>query len=112
MTIIIYLFLIFLAVIGLCDLIHTIRILFLRPHKNNGKVLLCFLNNNFAELQLAFIIEQYKWHGNKYCDKIVAVDCQHNDDVSNRCYALSQRHEIEFLKREDLCNYICSEIKF
>ena len=62
-----------LAIAGLCEFLHSLRIFFIlpeRPYHNFGIV---FLKNNKAVRQLKFAVEQRKWMGVHYCEHIVAV---------------------------------------
>ena len=73
METILYILLVFFAVIGICDIIHCIHIRIIKPVKPLKKVLICKLDTSDFETQLNYLLEQYKWHGTKYVDKFICL---------------------------------------
>lgn len=110
MEIVIYLFLLFLSVIGLCEVFHYVKLAFLDTKRNKNKIVCCILKDDLADLQLRFIIEQYNWLGRKYADKIIAVNCLKDEDIINRCRSISDKYNVEFVSISGLHNLISSEL--
>lgn len=109
MSLVIYLLLLFLAVLGLSDIIHSIVLRFYYSKKNKGKVMCCILKGEIADIQLRYVIEQYNWMGEKYADKIIAVDCVNDLTVANRCRDIANAYDIPYIKPYELNNVIDME---
>ncbi len=67
-----------LAVSGLAELLHFLRLLLCRPKKQKNIYSLVLLKSGDAVNQLNFALAQQKWYGSFYADKIIAV----NDGLS------------------------------
>ncbi len=110
MEIIIYLLLLFLSVVGLCDIIHCVRLSLLDIKGEANKIICCKLNGKFADLQLRFVIEQYNWFGRKYADKVIAISYLDDERLIDRCKYIADRHNIQFINHTELHNLINSEM--
>ena len=99
---ILFLFVFFISVIGLSELIHAIWIGFIKPKAKHRKILLCLLCGDFADLQLKADYEEMLWHGRSYADEIIGVDLTTDKAVLERCLAYAQNKEIKIIKREEL----------
>jgi hypothetical protein len=106
LTVLIYLFVVFLSVLGLCDLIHSCRLLFLKSKTDSDRIIFCLLKDAKAELRLSFVIEQYKWHGDSFCNKIVAVNCLDDKVLAESCETICKNSGIEFISLNDVHDYI------
>jgi hypothetical protein len=95
MELIIYILFLFLAVLGLADLIHCLRIAMLDIRGEDSKVVCCILKGKCADLKLRFVIEQYNWFGRKYADKIIAISYLDNEVTAERCRLLANRYNVE-----------------
>lgn len=110
MEIVIYLFLLFLSVVGLCDIIHCVRISLLDIKSESNKILCCKLKGKLADLQLRFVVEQYNWFGRKYADKIVAISYLEDEALIERCKYIADIHNIQYINHTELHNIINSEM--
>lgn len=110
MIIIIYFVFLFLAIIGLSEIVHYIQLALLDTKNKTSKILCCVLKGDRAELDLRYVIEQYNWCGRKYADKIVAINCvDNNKDIINSCKYLSEQNRILFADKEDFLKHIIGE---
>lgn len=73
MEIFLYAFLLFFAVIGICDIIHCIHMHFIMPKKRIKKIAVCKFDKNHIDSQLNYLMEQYKWYGPKYFDSFICL---------------------------------------
>jgi len=73
MQMVIYIFLIFFSVVGICDIIHSIHIRLILPRKCFKKIMICQLDNKDYATQLNYLLEQYKWYGTKCFDKFICL---------------------------------------
>lgn len=110
MVIIIYLLLLFFSVVGLCDIIHCIRLSLLDIKNEKHKIVCCKLEGKHADLQLRFVIEQYNWLGRKYADKVVAINFLNDKDLIERCKYIAYKHNISFIENSELHNIINTEM--
>lgn len=107
----IYIVILFLSVIGIVDIIHCFQQSLLRMKRKRFSVLLCQLYGDKADINLLYVIEQYKWLGTKYADRIVAVDLLSDQATRKRCFSLANKHNIEILKPNEINNLIfCGDI--
>lgn len=109
MIIFFYLLVLFLSVIGLSELIHAMHLRFLRAKRKRKTCVICMLKDSFSELDLRYVLEQYNWSGNVFAEKVLAIDCLDDKDVSDRCQAVAERNSVEFIKLEDLENFLKTE---
>ncbi|MBR6573233.1 MAG: hypothetical protein IKK77_05915 [Clostridia bacterium] len=99
---IIFLFVFFLSVIGLSELIHTVWIGLIKPKAKPKKILLCVLFGEFADLQLRTAYEEMLWHGKAYADELIAVDLISDEAVSQRSIEFAKNKEIKIIKTDEL----------
>lgn len=110
MEILIYLLLLFLSVIGLCDIIHSLRLSFLNVKHSKSKVVCCILKDDLADLQLQFVIEQYNWSGKRYADEIIAVNCLDDPQLIERCRRIAHNNKVRFVEKCEIHNLLNTEI--
>lgn len=94
-----------LSVIGLCDLVHTLWQAILRPKARGKNILVCLLEGEFADLQLASVIDRANWYGKDYADEIVAVDMT-EAETSARCGEIAERFKVPIVRSVDLADHM------
>lgn len=97
-----YFIFILLSIIGLCEAIYflSLKLLYI---KSDNKIIVCILKSKTADVELRFVVEQYKWLGRKYADKIFAVNALKNDeDVLNRCREIAVKNNITILEVNEI----------
>ena len=103
MAFVIYILILGLAILGLCDVIHTLRLFLFAGRKKQGtNVLFCFLCDSKAELQLKFVAEQYRWHGRGLADKVIAINCLSDADSLNACLKTANDNDIEIIEYDKI----------
>lgn len=61
-------------------------------------------------MQLQFIVEQYRWLGRKYADKVIAVNTfETENDVLIRCKKIALKHDVILIDKNELLNQIFNE---
>lgn len=83
-----------LAVSGLCEFIHTVRLLFILPKKCNKGINLLWLKKGKAISQLKFAYEQIRWYGNTYADHIIAVTSDLDQEELEECKKYTENSDI------------------
>lgn len=83
-----------LAVAGICEVIHLIRLYLASDGKKNINYALVFLRSGRAVSQLKYMYEQLLWQGNGYADAIIGVDYDLSDEERKLCYEYSRKKDI------------------
>ncbi len=81
-------------VLGICDIIHVIRLFFIVPKRRYYNYSLLYLKKGKALRQLKFAIEQRKWFGDTYAEFIIAVYDDLDQNELNLCSSLAQRYDV------------------
>lgn len=109
MIILFYLLVLFLSVVGLSELIHAMHLRFLSGKRKRKTCVICMLKDSYSELDLRYVLEQYNWSGRVFAEKVIAIDCLDDKDVSDRCQVVAERNCVEIMKFEDLENFLKTE---
>ncbi len=80
------------SMLGLAEILHFIRSYILGGKAKPRKLLLVYLTGDDASLQLKGVLEEFNWHGKRFAEKVIAVDCGAKDFAL--CKALAQKGEI------------------
>lgn len=62
-----------LALLGLCEIVHLICVLVLRPERKSKKILVVFPDNENCEQEIALGLHELSWHGSGYADVLAVV---------------------------------------
>lgn len=81
-------------VLGICDIIHVIRLFFILPKRRYYNYSLIYLKKGKALKQLKFAIEQRKWFGDTYAEFIIAVYDNLDDEELNFCSCLAKYYDV------------------
>ncbi len=73
MEVFIFLCLVVLSVIGLCDLMHYIKLLLLKPSKRVDSTLLIKLSGENDFENLNYILEKFRWQGSNLAKRVVCI---------------------------------------
>ncbi|MBQ1187005.1 MAG: hypothetical protein IIX54_04895 [Clostridia bacterium] len=96
--------LLFLAVYGLSDILHSAKLLLFRPQKNNDFVV-CLLDESSTELDLNYLVEDVSWKRANYNKRIVAVNYK-GAIINANCLKFADKHSIKVLKPNELEDFI------
>lgn len=107
---IVYFIVLFFSVVGLCDVIHTLKTSLWYTKKHKNKILICLLSDEKADVQLGFVAEQYRWFGRKYADKIYAVKACMPNEVVSRCERIAFENDIDIIDLEDVGKMLSTEL--
>lgn len=103
LSVVIYVFLVFLSVLGLCEVIHFLSLSLLDNKKNRNKVVCLVLRGRTADIELQFVVEQFRWMGRKYADKIIAINALDTDEeMLNRCSEIALKNGIEIISFDNV----------
>ena len=83
-----------LAVAGICEIIHLIRLYLVSDGKKNINYALVFLRSGRAVNQLQFMYEQLLWQGGSYADTIIGIDYGLSEEERKLCYEYSRQKNI------------------
>ena len=100
----------FLSVIGLCEVIHFLTLILFDTKSCRNKVVCCLLKGRTADIELQFVVEQFKWMGRKYADRIIAIySLDIKKDVLNRCEEIALKNGVEIIASNEVCENIFFE---
>lgn len=98
-----------LAILGLADLMHTVKLWILGNEKSCGKYLVLVPDDqNFIKTVLN-ASEEKKWQGRKYADEIIVVDCLLSDGNREECRRLSEKLEFKIYDKPKLAELFCGQ---
>ncbi|MBQ8203296.1 MAG: hypothetical protein IJZ75_03350 [Clostridia bacterium] len=83
-----------LAVAGICEVIHLIRLYFVSDGKKMPTYSLVFLRQGRAINQLRYEYEQRLWQGGTYAETVIAVDKELDEDERKLCYEFARKKDI------------------
>ncbi len=99
------------AISGLCELIHSIRLLFLSPLKKKTVYSVVVLKPQEALSQVSFASEQLNWLGNDYAEKAIAITDAVSDTELEACHRAAEGKNIIFCKLKELSDKITEQEK-
>lgn len=95
-----------LCILGLTEVLHTLKKIMLFPKKYPKTRLIVYLDGENADLQLASIAEQYRWSGKGLAGEIVAVYSAISSESLENCRKLAEKHNIIICSEKDLKNLV------
>ena len=98
-----------LAILGLSEFLHILKLLFILPKFKMHTQLYIGLQEDTALKQIAFAGEQLLWLGNKYAENVFAVGDGLTEEMLFECQRLSKKYGIEILcerKDKNGCNIV------
>lgn len=91
-----------LAVFGLSELLHTVRLAFIFKKKEVKLLSVVFLKPESAVAQLCFAAEQRKWHGGDFAEYVVAVTDDITDEELIECKEIARKDGILLCQKSEL----------
>ena len=83
-----------LVILGICEVIHAICILLIVPKRPINNYCIVNLSEEKAYYQLRFAIEQLRWNGDNYAEKIIAITDSISQTQYNRCKIIAQNNGV------------------
>ena len=99
------------AISGLCELIHSIRLLFLSSLKKKAVYSVVVLKPKEALNQVNFAAEQLNWLGDDYAQKVIAVTDSVTEAELDECRLAAEGKNILFCKLQELSEKITEQEK-
>lgn len=94
--------LLFPSMLGLAELLHLARNYILLPKTKPKKTVIVYLNGEKSVEQLMFVLQEYRWHGDSYAQKLAAVDYGIPDDIIDECREIAEENNILFYTKDFL----------
>ena len=96
---------VFFTVLGICEIINFIKLLFYYPGIKTKKYTIAILHNNYAIKELMLYWQTLKWYGEIYSNTISAiVDDLDNNEILD-CYEFVKGKNIELRTIDSLSEY-------
>lgn len=102
-----FLILLFFALFGFSEFLHILKLFLIFPKKKTNTKLIIYLHNQTAEQQLAYVGEQYFWHGNKFADIVIPVCEALDEETFERCKLIAGKYNIKFPQKFDERIEVC-----
>ena len=100
---------VFLSIIGLSEIIHSLQLKLYKSKNRMNKIMLCILNDNTAELDLRYIAEQCKWLGKEFADEVFCINNVKSSDTYNLLNQLVIQNNFKLTTKDELVSLIESE---
>ena len=97
---------IFVGLIGLSELIHTIKLSCLSSKNLKNKIMLYVLTDVNTELDFEYILEQINWNGYKHFNKVICINKIKSDEKQILFKNLTSQNGISFISEDELINQI------
>lgn len=94
------------AIYGISELIHLIKAYVISPKGFTPKYLIVFLGENSPYEQLISSAEELFWHGKKYAQNIIAVDCGLEEKEYYDCREFCEKNNFIFCNSNELSGYL------
>ena len=94
-----------LAIVGLSELVHYLCYLVLKPKTKPRTVLVIYLTETDAEGQLLSVIEEMRWHGNRYAASVIALTGELSDEKKRICKSRFSGKGVFFRDSVDIINF-------
>ncbi len=98
------LFLLFIipAVLGLAEIIHTVKHYLFAGKRYQGQILLIIADDNSFRLQLENVANQRNWYGNSYPQRILVLPDKLTQENKGLCEKEANRLSLEICEAENL----------
>lgn len=97
MKLLLFFLFLLLAIFGLCEFLHLIKLLLVFPKREMNSTLVVMLREETAIKQTVFAVEQLKWLGNKYADRVIIVAENLSTDTLHECERLAKKYNLKFV---------------
>lgn len=89
-------------ILGLAEILHTIKLMLISPRPKGTDVMIIIPDNESFAKQLANAAEQRRWHGKRYAGRIIVLDTNLSEEARAECAALARRLNIEICSGTEL----------
>ena len=85
------------VIVGLCDLLHSMWMFFLRPKNRVKGYYITYLNDELDYLTLTYLYEKQKWYGSDFADSVIVVA---DDEADQKLVSEFSEKGIVFVNRD------------
>ncbi len=100
------LFFAFPAILGLAEMLHTVRLWFVAASKCGKKILVVIPDDDNFERQLTSVFEEGKWQGERLAHKIVVVNSFLTGPNQKECELLAEKFGFKICSKGGLCDIV------
>lgn len=98
------------CLIGLGDVIHTVKLFLLKSSKHENKYLVCVLTDNTAEFELRYLSEYIGWSKHCLYNKIICINRIKSSKVLNNCRQIARINNFELIADNEITNIFKPEM--
>lgn len=96
-----YFVLVFVFIIGISDIIHNSKLYLFKSKSITNNVLICYLTDDSAELNLNYAIEQQTWYGPNFIRQIIAINNIESFEILEQCEKIAEINNINIITPEE-----------
>lgn len=93
---------IFPTILGVCEILHFIKIHITASQKPNRLYTVIVLDNDSPQEQLNYIINQLVWYGNKKIGTVIAVNSFLDEVNFSSCKDIAEKYNLVFCSAKEL----------
>ena len=108
MKVTLLLMLLIFAMLGLAEFLHGIRLRLRAPKTRAATYSVLVLGGTCPEQQLAYAVEQHRWLGCAYADRIVALDDALTAEQRSRCSRLAGCEQVILCGKKEWDQFLLS----
>lgn len=90
------------AILGLAEILHTVKLLLVYPKRKGNKILVIVPDDENFVKQIMNVAEQGRWHGSHYAEKIVVLDTLLSEENKKECALLARKLNLEVCSKAEL----------
>lgn len=94
------------AILGLAEIIHSVKLFLISPKIRESGVLVILPDNDNFDRQILNAAEQRNWYGNRFANGIIILDSLLNEENKTECRKLADRLNFEICGKSDLADRI------
>ncbi|MBQ6847898.1 MAG: hypothetical protein IJO62_03160 [Clostridia bacterium] len=97
------------AILGLAEILHSIRLWFMSSGKKGKRILIVVPDNENYLKQILGIYEQSKWQGEKLAEKVIVLDTLLDCENYKECEKLVKRLNFEMCSKSKILDIVIKE---
>lgn len=94
------------TILGLAEIIHTIKLLLISCKDYEGKNLVIVPDNENFQKMIIRTAERMRWQGKSYAERVIILDYLLNAENKNECCLLAQKFDLEICDKEQLLDLL------
>ncbi len=99
------------AILGLAEILHSVRLWFMSSGKKGKRILVIFPDNEDFAKQILGTYEQAKWHGERLAQRIIIVDTLLDETNRKECKKLVKSLDLKMCSQSKVLDVLIKEVQ-